>query len=75
MTIRTMGIPESSTPLTISPGYALNAAPQAIEHHLKTLRRRRAALDRAISRYEALLAERLAQVEAGTWPPPRTETS
>ena len=47
-----------------------HAAPQSIEAHLKDARRDRDAAQRAVDRWEALLALRLSQVEAGTWPPP-----
>lgn len=73
MTAESLGLPESTTRLVFSEGFALHAAPQAIEYHLKTVRRRLAAHERAVARYEALLAHRLAQVEAGTWPPAPVE--
>ena len=47
-----------------------HAAPQAIEARLKTARRALSAAQRTVDRWEALLALRLSQVEAGTWPPP-----
>jgi hypothetical protein len=47
-----------------------HAAPQAIEARLKTARRALSAAQRTVGRWEALLALRLSQVAAGTWPPP-----
>ena len=47
-----------------------HAAPQSIEARLKTAVRARDAAQRLVDKWEALLALRLAQVEAGTWPPP-----
>jgi FAD/FMN-containing dehydrogenase len=47
-----------------------HAAPQSIEVRLKAARRALRAAQRTADRWEALLALRLSQVEAGTWPPP-----
>jgi len=47
-----------------------HAAPQAIEARLKRARRALSAAQRTVDRWEALLALRLSQVAAGTWPPP-----
>lgn len=52
-----------------------HAAPQAIEARLKTARRHLADAQRTVTRWEALLALRLSQVEAGTWPPAVTRVT
>jgi hypothetical protein len=48
----------------------LYAAPQAIEARLKTARRALREAQRTVDRWGDLLALRLGQVDAGTWPPP-----
>ena len=52
-----------------------HAAPQAIGVRLRAARRALAAAQRMVDRWEALLALRLSQVEAGTWPPPVTRVT
>lgn len=51
------------------PGFVTGAAPQAIEWRIKHARRRLRAAERELGWLEDLLAERKAQIVAGTWPP------
>ncbi len=53
--------------------FAECAAPEAIASHLRKARRAQADANREVAWLVALQEERRAQVEAGFWPPPRTE--
>lgn len=60
----------------IGPGFAVHAAPEAIEHHLKQARRYEAAWRRRGDQLSQLLLKRNQEVAAGQWPPRRnTEQS
>ncbi len=74
MTVRVLTAPKSS----LKPGANLDgmtkyASPVAIRAHLKDVRAAEARWRKLGDKLEAMLAERLAQVEAGTWPPAPTE--
>ncbi|MFC6081019.1 hypothetical protein [Sphaerisporangium aureirubrum] len=49
-----------------------HASPEGIRADLAKARSERASWDRRITRLTALLEQRLAQIEAGTWPPTPT---
>lgn len=53
---------------TVTPGFRRHAAPQAIEARIDDLRRQANRIDFARRTLEHLLDERMAQIEAGTWP-------
>lgn len=53
--------------------YSLGASASSIEAHLADAKKRLAREQRDVLWLEGLLAERKAQVAAGTWPPPKTE--
>jgi hypothetical protein len=57
------------------PGYAKHAAAGSIRFYLEQARRRLAREQEEVAWLEALLAERNAQVAAGTWPPQKPEES
>lgn len=59
-------------PGSITPGFIAHASPEAIAWHLAEARKAEIAWSRHCARLSALLDERLAQVRAGTWPPPKT---
>lgn len=48
--------------------YRQHASPVAIRHHLDEARRDQAAYGRLVADLDALLTDRVAEVEAGTWP-------
>lgn len=56
---------------TITPGFRRHASPQAIEDRIDDLRRQGNRIKGARRTLEGLLDERMAQIEAGEWPPRR----
>lgn len=54
---------------TIGRGYRKHAAVQSIDAHLSDWEAALGRLERQIARLRALRDERLAQIDAGTWPP------
>jgi len=71
MTVRILTAPKSSLkPGDNLDGMTKHASPVAIRAHLKDVRATEARWRKLGDKLEAMLAERLAEVETGTWPPP-----
>lgn len=55
-------------PGPVDEGFRQHASPDAIRHYLAAAKRDHAAYGRLVADLDALLTDRLAQIEAGTWP-------
>lgn len=70
MNVRILTAPKSSLkPGTNLDGMTRYASPEAIRAHLKDVRATEKRWQKLGDKLDAMLAERLAQVEAGLWPP------
>lgn len=60
---------------TIGDGYRKHAAHQSMSVYLADWEQALARLTRQVEELRRLRDERIAEVEAGTWPPPRKDAS